>query len=173
MFTAMFTAQSSSRNLFLSGLTAEDMPLLHSQLASTELRAGDILQRWGEATDEVIFPHSGVAIMTAPLQEAASAGIALVGRDGFAGGFAAAAAAPATCTCEVLVAGQASKISASAFRYALDRSSSLRRWASLFDNALMAQTQQTALCNASHSVEARICHWLLEVQDRSGDGRIP
>jgi CRP-like cAMP-binding protein len=161
------------KNLFLSGLTGEDASLLRAHLSPTELRVGDMLQRCGERIDEVVFPHSGVAIMTGPLREGQGAGIALIGRDGLAGGFAAHASAPATCDCETIVAGQASRMRASAFRHALDRSPTLRRWASQFDTALMAQAQQTALCNAVHSVEARICRWLLEVQDRSGDERIP
>lgn len=162
-----------SGNLFLSGLTADDIPLLRSHLAPMELHIGDILQRCGESIHDVIFLHSGVAVMTVPQREGSGAGIAFIGPDGFTGGFAASAAAPATCDCEILVAGQASKASVSAFRQALDLSSTLRHWAAQFDNALMAQAQQTALCNAAHSVEARICRLLLEVQDRSGDERIP
>jgi CRP-like cAMP-binding protein len=163
----------SPKNLFLSELSTEDLSLLRVHLAPAELRVGDILHRCGDRIDDVVFPHSGVAIMTASLREGAGAGIALIGREGFAGGFAASASAPATCDCEIVVSGQASKMSASAFRFALDRSPTLRRWASHFDNALMAQAQQTALCNAAHSVEARICRWLLEVQDRSGGERVP
>jgi CRP-like cAMP-binding protein len=167
------SATVALRNQFLSGLTAEDAALLRTHLTPRELRVGDMLQQCGDRTDEVVFPHSGVAILTAPLHQASGAGIALIGRDGLVGGFAAAASAPATCNCEIFIAGQASSISASAFRYALDRSPSLRQWASQFDNALMAQVQQTAVCNAAHSVEARVCRWLLEVQDRSGGERIP
>jgi CRP-like cAMP-binding protein len=174
-----------SRNLFLSGLTAEDFSLLRAHLAPRELRTGSVLYRCGDRMDEVIFPHSGVAVMTAPPDDAMGGGpgvaprvapgvgIALIGRDCFAGGFAAAASAPASCDCEILIAGKASKMSASAFRYALDRSQSLRRWAAQYDEALMAQAQQTAICNAAHSVEARICRWLLEVQDRCDGERIP
>jgi CRP-like cAMP-binding protein len=169
----MSTTPLSSRNLFLSGLTAEDHSLLRANLVPAELRVGDVLHRCGDRIEEIVFPHSGAIILSAPLYQASGPGIALIGRDGFAGGFAAAASAPATCNCEILIAGQASRMSASAFRYALDRSPSLRQWASQFDNALMAQAQQTALCNAAHSVEARICRWLLEVLDRGGGERIP
>jgi CRP-like cAMP-binding protein len=162
-----------AKNLFLCGMTADDMSLLRAHLVPMELCVGDILQRCDDMTDQVIFPQSGVVILVAPVREGTGTGIALIGRDGFAGGFAAGAAAPATCDCEVLIAGQASKMSTSAFRFALDHSPTLRRWASQFDNALMAQAQQTALCSAVHSVEARICRWLLEVQDRSGSERVP
>lgn len=167
------SAAQSSRNQFLSGLTLEDFSLLRNHLVLKDLSAGDVLHRCGDRINEVVFPHSGVAVMRASLRDGAGPGIALIGADGYGGGFAASASAPATCDCQVLIGGKASHIAATAFRYALDRSVTLRHWASEFDNALMAQVQQTAVCNATHSVEARMCRWLLEVQDRSESERIP
>jgi DNA-binding MarR family transcriptional regulator len=38
---------------------------------------------------------------------------------------------------------------------------------------MLAQAQQTAVCNAAHSVEARLCRWLLEFQDRCNGDKIP
>jgi hypothetical protein len=64
-------------------------------------------------------------------------------------------------------------MSAESFRDLLDQSPSIRRHAARFDSAMLAQAQQTALCNAVHPVEARICRWLLEVQDRTGSSTIP
>jgi CRP-like cAMP-binding protein len=64
-------------------------------------------------------------------------------------------------------------MSAATFRYALEDSATMRRLAARFDSSIMAQAQQTALCNAAHQVEGRICRWLLEVHDRGGNGKIP
>lgn len=168
----MSAAQSSS-NKFLSGLAADDYAMLRNRLVVKDLHIGDVLHRFGERTNEVVFLHSGVAVMRAPQRAGAGTGIALVGRDGVIGGFAVHAALPAACDCEILIGGKASYVAASAFREALDHSVTLRQWASHFDAALMAQVQQTALCNATHSVEARMCRWLLEVQDRSGSEMVP
>lgn len=167
------SAAQSSRNQFLSGLTLEDFSLLRSHLVLKDLSAGDVLQRSGEKINEVVFPHAGVAVMRSSLHDGAGPGIALIGPDEYAGGFAATASAPATCDYQVLIGGKASHIAATAFRHALDRSATLRHRASQFDNALLAQVQQTAVCNAAHSVEARMCRWLLEVQERSESERIP
>jgi CRP-like cAMP-binding protein len=62
---------------------------------------------------------------------------------------------------------------ASAFRYALEQSASLRALSARFDTVMLANAQQTALCNAAHPVEARICRYLLDVQDRCGNDKIP
>jgi CRP-like cAMP-binding protein len=64
-------------------------------------------------------------------------------------------------------------MSAASFRDVLDQSHSIRGVAAQFDCAMLAQVQQTALCNAVHSVEARLCRWLLEIQDRCNGSKIP
>ena len=39
--------------------------------------------------------------------------------------------------------------------------------------ALSAQTQQIAACNALHSVEQRLARWLLQMSDRIGSSELP
>jgi CRP-like cAMP-binding protein len=166
-------AQSCSRNRFLSALSGPDLALVRSHLTRFDLCLGDCLHSVGDEIEHVIFPHSGLVAMILPSKEGGSAAIILVGRDGIVGGFGAAASAVAVCEARVLIAGEASRMSAASFRNLLDQSPSIRRHAARFDNAMLAQAQQTALCNAVHPVEARICRWLLEIQDRTCSSRIP
>jgi CRP-like cAMP-binding protein len=165
--------QPSDRNLFLSVLPAPESVLLQSHLAPCELRLGDCLHYIGEPIEDVVFPNSGLVALTVPQRDDAGPGVILIGRDGIVGGFAATASAPATCDAEVHIAGQALRMPASAFRDLLDQNAIIRRIAARFDTAMLAQAQQTVLCNAAHAVEARICRWLLEIQDRCGDGKVP
>jgi CRP-like cAMP-binding protein len=167
------TAETSRTNEFLVALSALELELFRSHLASFELRVGDCLHYTGDLIGDVVFPHSGLVVMSIPLLDDAGAGGILIGRDGIVGAFAAAAAAPATCDAEVQIAGHASRMLASVFRHLLDENPAIRRLAAKFDGALLAQAQQTSLCNAVHPVEARICRWLLEVQDRCGGSKIP
>jgi CRP-like cAMP-binding protein len=166
-------AQPCDRNYFLSRLSASEFELLRSHLTSCYLRVGDRLHVTGKRVDQVIFPHSGLVAMAVSLRDGFGAGMIFVGRDGIVGGFAAAAAAPATCDAEVYIAGRASQVSVPVFRRVLERNPAIRYLAARFDSAMMVQTQQTALCNAAHSAAARVCRWLLEVQDLSDDSRIP
>ncbi|HXW25589.1 MAG TPA: Crp/Fnr family transcriptional regulator [Xanthobacteraceae bacterium] len=166
------TERPPDMNAFLAGLSPADFELFRSHLASFTLSAGDRLHEVGARADEVVFPHTGLVALTIPMATGAGAGAILVGRDGVVGALAAAASVPAVCDAEVLIAGRAARMSASAFRHALDCSPTVRRLAARFDAALMAQAQQTALCNAAHAVEARICRLLLEVNDRTGGGAV-
>ena len=166
-------AQPWDRNYFLSELSASEFELLRLHLTSCDLRVGDRLHDAGKRVDQVIFPHSGLVAMTVSLRDGFGAGMIFVGRGGIVGGFAAAAAAPATCDAEVYITGRASQVSAPVFRYVLERNPAIRYLAARFDSAMIVPTQQTALCNAAHSVEARVCRRLLEVQDRGDDSTIP
>jgi CRP-like cAMP-binding protein len=166
-------AESGEKNAFLAALSATEFALLRPHLASVDMRVAECLHCLGDAIENVVFPRSGLVTLSIPLRDGAGAGITLVGRDGIVGGYAASALAPATCDAEVCVGGQALRMSATAFRNILDQSASVRRLAAQFDTALLAQAQQTALCNAAHPVEARICRLLLEVQDHSGLSKIP
>jgi CRP-like cAMP-binding protein len=165
--------QSYERNAFLSQLAAPDFGLLRSHLTPFDLRVGHYVHYRGDQVDDVIFPLSGLVAMTVPARENGGAAAVVVGREGLIGGLAAAASAPATCDAEIHIGGQGLRMSASAFRHVLDQSQSVRRLAARFDSATMAQAEQTALCHAAHSVEARICRWLLEVQQRSDSSKVP
>jgi CRP-like cAMP-binding protein len=167
------TAQPSDRNAFLAELSATDYELFRPHLTSFALTVGERLQDLGVPVEQVVFPHGGLVALTMPLRSGGGGGAILVGRDGIVGAVGAAATAPAMSDAEVYIGGRGARISASAFRYVLDQSATVRRLAARYAAALMVQAHQTALCNAAHPVEARIARWLLEVVDRSGGFDVP
>jgi CRP-like cAMP-binding protein len=167
------SAQSSDRNTFLAELSSAEYELFRPHLTGFTLTVGERLQELGAAVEHVVFPHGGLVALTMPLRNGGDGGAILVGREGFVGGFGAAALAPAMCNAEVYIGGRAARMSASAFRYVLDHSAVVSRLAGRHNAALMVQAHQTALCNAAHPVEARIARWLLEVLDRSGGFDVP
>jgi hypothetical protein len=109
-------------------------------LRAITLREGARLHDIGEVIDDVVFPDYGLVALTLPLGTERGRGAILVGRDGFVGGVAAAAAATAICDAEVYIAGRAARMSASAFRAVLDQSAVVRRAAARLDAALLMQT---------------------------------
>jgi CRP-like cAMP-binding protein len=152
----MFT-HDQNENDFLAGLSSAEFAILRSHLIPIDLRVGDRLHCRGEPVDWVIFPRTGLVMMTMPVGEDHWGGVGLIGRDGLVGGVAAAASALASCNAEVQIAGEGWRMSALAFRDILDGHPSIRKHAARFHSAMMAQAQQTALCHAAHSVEARVC----------------
>lgn len=166
-------ASANEKNAFLSELSAAEYTALRGHLAPLELRVGNCLHYLGETVEEVVFPHSGLVAMSMPLRDNPGAAAALIGRDGMVGALAAMAGAPAASDAIVHIAGHASRVSASAFRQILDESPLLRRRMARYSHALVAQSQQNALCHAVHPVEARICRWLLTIQARCAGDKVP
>jgi len=166
-------APANERNAFLSELSAAEYAALRSHLAPLELRAGHCLHYLCDTVEEVIFPHSGLIAMSLPLRDNPGAAAALIGRDGMVGALAAMAGAPAASDAVVHIPGHASRLSAATFRQVLDENPSLRRRVARYVHALVAQSQQNALCHAVHPVEARICRWLLTIQSRCSGDKVP
>ncbi len=165
--------QASEKNAFLSELSAAEYGALRSHLAPLELRVGQCLHYQGDGVEDVVFPHSGLVATTMSLRDNPGAVATLIGRDGIVGAMAALASAPAASDAVVHIAGQASRLSAAAFRYVIDQSPSIRRRVARYANALIAQSQQTALCHAAHPVESRICRWLLAILARCAGDKVP
>ncbi len=68
----------------------------------------------------------------------------------------------------VILPGTASVIDAADFRVAAHRSVTFRAIATRHEQALLASAQQSAACNVSHPVEARLSRWLLRARDLRG-----
>jgi hypothetical protein len=69
--------------------------------------------------------------------------------------------------------GAAAVISVSHFQTAVGQSERIRNLILRYKEALLAQVQQTAACNAMHPLEARLARWLLQTVDRADDAYLP
>ena len=99
--------------------------------------------------------------------------VAMIGFDSVAGGFAALGSAPALNKGVVLSPGVASAIDVIRLRKAAAISVALRETLIRRERVIFAQAQQSAACNASHSIEARLARWLLRARDLIGGDTLP
>ena len=97
----------------------------------------------------------------------------MIGCEGILGSAATGGAGLALNDATVQIAGMAYGVPRVRFVEALGRSKRLREEVARIDAALLAQAQQAAACNASHSAQARVCRWLLELRDRCGSDVVP
>ena len=68
----------------------------------------------------------------------------------------------------VQVAGSAGTIEVNRLRRLANEIEPFRALLIRHEQVLFAQSQQSAACNASHSIEARTCRWLLYMRDLAG-----
>lgn len=159
-------------NQFLTTLSSSDLALLQPRLREVDLVLGECLNRQGEEIAHVIFPRSGSVSIAVPMRSGQTPEAALVGREGVIG-FQAAFGVPfALSDVRVHASGKAMQMPVADFQAAAEKSASLRDHIFHHNALLMAQMQQSTVCNASHTVEERMCRWLLEMLDRTQSERL-
>lgn len=159
-------------NGFLSSLSATDFELIRPHLRSADLTQDMVLVEVDEALKRAYLPHRGVISLVVKLARGENVQIAMVGRDSIFGSFAALGDAVALNSAVVMVPGVASTIDIDVLRAIADRSATFRAALARHGLAVYAQIQQTAGCNASHTVESRLARCLLHTRDLSGSDKI-
>ena len=155
-------------NRFLASLDTRDFGLLLPRLKPFELVHEDLLFDAGERVNWVYLPHSGAISLIVGLADGQLIEAAMVGRDSLVGGSAALDGGVALNRGIVQVEGAASILDVDTLREGAERSGALRTMLIRHEQAQFAQAQQSAACNVSHSVEARLSRWLLRTRDVTG-----
>ena len=156
-----------SPNQFLAALSAADFDLLRPHLRPFKLVHEAVLVATGATLPHVFFSLDGIISLVVRLAEGQMIEAAMIGRDSILGGSAPLDGAIAVNDAIVQLAGTASVLDVGQLRAAASQSESLRTAVIRHDQALFAQAQQSAACNASHTVEARLSRWLLRAHDLS------
>ena len=123
----------------------------------------------GSPIRQVYFPYSGVISLVVELDVGAMIETAMVGRDGVLNAAPALDGKVSLNKGIVQSAGSAGTIEVNRFRRLANEFEPFRSLLIRHEQVLFAQSQQSAACNASHSVEARMCRWLLFMRDLAGN----
>ncbi len=159
---------SRSPNRLLASLPADTFAAISPHLKIVELKFGDVVAKPGSAIRQVYFPYSGAISLVVELNVGTMIETAMVGRDGVLNAAPALDGKVSLNKGIVQVAGSAGTIEVNRLRRLANELEPLRSILIRHEQVLFAQSQQSAACNASHSVEARMCRWLLYMRDLAG-----
>jgi CRP-like cAMP-binding protein len=157
------------RNRLLAALEVDDLKRLAPALKRTRLERGSVLCEAEEEVQQVWFPESCLICLTTVMREGDIVESATIGREGMAGLFAALGDRKSVARSIVQVPGYALQLPVNDLSAAFEASPRMRRLCLNYVQALGAHILQSAACAALHTVEARLCRWLLHVQDQAGD----
>ena len=160
-------------NRFLATLPPHDFSLLAPHLRTIPLERGVMLHDVGEEFEHVYFPHSGMVSLVAVMQSSADVETATIGRAGVIGASAGLGAKQSGGRAIVQLPGTGAWISACQFHAAANRSQRIRDLIVRYNDLLLAQVQQSVVCNALHTMEGRLCRWLLQAHDCMDGNAIP
>jgi len=161
-----------STNLLLASLPPENMAALMPHLRVVQLPQETVLFEAGDTIKAIYFPHTGIVSIVVDLASGETIETAMIGRDSLVGGSAALDDDIALNRAVVQVAGVASVVDVGTFRGLAQQSHTFHATMARHRQFILAQAQQSAACNAAHTLEARLSRWLLRCRDLLGSDDI-
>jgi CRP-like cAMP-binding protein len=156
------------QNRLLARLDAKVYAALEPHLKTQPLKIAEIIGRSGDSVQKVFFPHSGVISLVVELSVGMMIETAMVGLDGAVNGASALDGKISLNKAIVQIEGVTSTVDVKTLRKVALANEELLSLLVRHEQVVLAQAQQAAACNASHSVESRMCRWLLRIRDLVG-----
>ena len=136
------------------------------ELEYTQLTLGKVLTEPGSIVSHIYFPTSAIISWVHILENGASTEIAMIGREGLVGFYLLSGASQTPNRAVVQIAGEAIRIRFSSVLASLQEGPSLQRVLLRFNQALVTQMAQMAVCNRHHTLDQKLCRLLLLILDR-------
>jgi CRP-like cAMP-binding protein len=164
---AVFAPHGPRENHLLAALPPEDYEPLLPDLEPVSLPLGWTVHHAGDRERYLYFLTAGIVSRFYVTQNGASADFAVTGSEGVIGiaSFLGGGSTPSQAV--VLSAGYAYRLGADRLHDEFEHGGALPSLLLRYTQALIAQTGQIAVCNRHHSLEQRLCRWILSCLDRS------
>lgn len=162
----MSSPHNPNQNHLLASLPAAEFRRMAPHLELAPMPLGDVYYESGGKLQYVYFPTTAIVSLHYLMKSGAPAEIAGVGNEGMLGIslFMGGKATPSRAF--VRTAGYGYKLKAQLLMEEFKRAGAMQRLLLRYTQALITQTSQTVACNRRHSVDQRLCRWLLLTFDR-------
>lgn len=153
-------------NWLLDALPSEDYERLLKDLQPAFFVLGEVVYESGGQMDYVYFPTTCHVSLLYTMINGVTAEMGLVGNEGVVGIALFMGGDTTPNRAVVQGAGKAFKLRAKAMYLEFRRGGDFQLLLLRYTQALITQISQTAVCNRLHTVEQRLCRWLLMTRDR-------
>jgi len=133
-----------------------------------------VLYEPGDDVQMVYFP-CGPALFSyvVALSDGKNVETMLIGREGAVGGIVSEGHLPAYARCVVQFPGEFLRLETRKLEELKGESRFIHQVFARYADCVMAQTFQSAACNAAHTIEQRTAKWLVAAIERTGEHRVP
>jgi len=152
-------------NRLLAALPHEEYQRLQHHLEFVHLSKRRTLCEAGDPIRHAYFLNSGMGSLLGLTQGGATVEIAMVGNEGMLGLPLVLRARSTPYRIMVQIPGVALRIKADVIRAEFKRGGKLQDLLLSYTHALITQISQSAVCNRFHTMEKRLCRWLLIAHD--------
>ena len=161
------SAQHTPRhNYLLAALPADDYERLLPHLEPVPLPLGWAVHGAGDRETYLYFLTAGIVSRYCVTHSGASKEYAVTGREGVIGVASFLGGESTPTRADVLSAGHAYRWGADLLKGEFEHDGPLPRLLLRYIKALITQVGQIAACNRHHSLEQRLCRWILSCLDR-------
>ena len=162
----MTTPHNPIQNNLLGALPMADLKRLIPHLELVPMTIGESYSESGGKLQNVYFPTTAIVSLINVMENGSVSEIASVGNEGMLGISLFVEGNPTPCMSYVRSPGYGYKMAAKLLMNEFNRAGVLERLLLRYTHALITQTSHTAICNLQHSIEQRVCRWLLVSLDR-------
>ena len=168
----MAARKNSHRNRILKLLKPAELERLEPHFEAVSLSFKEPLLQQGKPIDHVYFPNNGVISLVTDV-EGFTVETGTVGREGMLGLGALLGMPHSVGRAFCQIPGDALRITTRQLQAEVDRGDSLGPALLRYTNAVLGMLSQNAACNGAHTVEERMCRWLLTTRDRVDSDEFP
>ena len=155
------------KNQLLGAFEREALIRLKDYLQPVTLKLGTVVCDAGGVLKEVYFPEGCVLSLLTVLENGSAIECANIGREGAFGIFAAMYSRVSFNQCVVQLEGPMLRCAIEPLHFEFQKSEHIRDLFVSYSETLLSQVMQTVACNSLHTVEERMCRWLLMMHDRA------
>ena len=166
--------RSAAQNKLLALLPADVDKRIEPAFETVSIRLKEVLYEADEPIRHVHFPLSGVMSLVMTMNDGGSIEVGTIGNEGMVGlpVFLGVDKSPTRAFAQV--PGDVIRMPAEDFRKEIAAPDGiLHRLIGKYTQAMMNQVSQSVACNHHHTVEERMCRWLLMTHDRVGSDDFP
>jgi CRP-like cAMP-binding protein len=168
----MQSLPNPQQNQLLAALPTDALQRLLPHLEPVHLEFGKVLCGSGDILTHAYFPTDAIAGLVYVTRDGASSALAAVGNEGVVGVTLFMGGDSSPLRAIVLNSGFAYRLKGNRFKDELNRHGDLNALLLRYTQSVITQTAQTAVCNRHHSIEQRLCRWLLLILDRLLTNRV-
>ena len=155
------------KNQLLGAFEPDARARLQPHLQPVTLRLGAVVCEAGGQLEHVYFPQGAVLSLLTVLENGSAIECANIGREGAFGAFAAMYSRVSFNQCAVQLEGPMTRCPIEPLRSEFQKSEHVQNLFVSYSETLLSQVMQSVACNSLHSVEERMCRWLLMMHDRA------
>jgi CRP-like cAMP-binding protein len=165
------TAQITGNQL-LAALPRDANERLRPQLDPITFSLGEVVYESGAQMQHVYFPTTSHISLLYTMIDGSTAEMGLVGNEGVVGIALFMGGETTPNRAMVQGGGLAFRMKAKLMLDEFNRGGEFQHLMLRYTQALITQISQTAVCNRLHSVEQRLCRWLLMTHDRTNSDQL-